>query len=147
MKNGTNRPKFIIVADTSYSGDTNWMDKGRQNLGRATSSSGRGDVAVTEVLMEQCVETGSILSARCHGKLSDGSSYESVDFLGDAQNKADSQIGRLVDKSKYISEGSIEDGSYDEGDWWIKTKFLDGKYLVSSSKGYDVFNLIVSRRK
>ena len=144
---GDAKPRFVVCADTSYSGDTNWMGDGRKNLGRGNALSGRGDVAVTELLMEQCTESDRIKSIKCHGKLSDGSPYQSMNYLEDSKDGDDSYIGKLVDRNKFIFDGSEQDDSSDDLDWWIKTRFSDGKYLVSSSKGYDVFNSIASERE
>lgn len=94
--------------------------------------------------MEQCVEGGHIESIVCHGTLSDGMSFETSNYLEEASDTND--IGKLVDRSKFVFEGSIQDDSLDEVDWWIKTKLSDGKYLVSSAKGYEVFNSIASKR-
>ena len=144
------KPKFIICADTSFSGDTQWMVDGRQNLGRGRALSSRGDVAVSEVLMKQCSDSGRITSIQCHGTLSDGSPYETVNYMDDNSTMRNinnaSCIGRLVDRSGFIFEGGVQDESDDEVDWWIKSRFSDGKYLVVSNKGYDVFNSIATER-
>jgi len=142
---GNDKKRFIICADTSYSGDTNWIDNGRENIGRGICQSGRGEVAVTEVLMKQSVDSGQIMSLSCHGVLSDGSAYESIDYLdNEGDNKA--LIGKLVDRRDLMFEDSIQDDSNDQIEWWVKTRFTDGKYLVASSKGYEVFNSIARIR-
>ena len=40
----------------------------------------------------------------------------------------------------------MRDDSGEEMDWWIKNKLLDGRFLVSSGKGYDVFNSIAEKK-
>ena len=145
-ENDESPKRFIIIADTSFSGDTKWISNDsneRENLGRGNAVSGRGDAAVSEILLEQCRETGKIVGVFTHGVLSDGSSYESVNF----QEESEGMIGKLVDRSKLCFEGSVQDDSCDEVDWFVKSKFNDGTYLVSTSKGYEVYNSIASKKK
>jgi hypothetical protein len=105
-------------------------------VGRGDSVSGRGDVAVTEVLLEQDVDSGELISLRTHGTLSDGSRYQSINV------KDEDIVGTLVDRSKLCFEGSIQEDSNDRIDWFTKTQLLDGTYLVTTGKGYEVFNSI-----
>ncbi len=135
---------FVVCADTSYSGDIKWMDSGRSNLGRGTALSGRGDVAISELLLEQCIKDGSICGIHCHGTMSDGSQYKSINYL---EEPGQAMIGKLVDREHLKFEGSVQDVSCDEVEWFVKSKFTDSKYLVSTGKGYEVFNSIASVRK
>lgn len=131
---GSDKNKFIICADTSYSGDTKWMDNNRENVGRGNAFSGRGDIAVVEVLLEQEENSGDLVNLVTHGVLSDGSKFRSASIISDPV------VGTVVDRKKLSFEGSIQDDSNHKVDWFTKTLLSDGTYLVSTGKGYEVFN-------
>ena len=154
MSRGTDEGKvnarFILPCDTSYSGDAHWMCSGsgekRNSHGRGNSVSGRGDTAVCEVLIDQNVDDGSISSTISHGKLSDGMRYESINLFDADKDPDAALIGTLLDRDDFVFEGSVRDDSGEEMDWWIKNKLSDGRFLVSSGKGYDVFNSIAEKK-
>ncbi len=78
----------------------------------------------------------------CHGVLSDGTKYESVNFY--SQNVTDPPIGHLVDGDKLHFEGDeIEEESDDNIDWWVRSRFENRDFLVTSAKGYSVFILLL----
>jgi hypothetical protein len=58
---------------------------------------GRGSVSVCEVLVEQCIETGTVHSVTNHGVLSNGVPFETKNLL---ENTSPS-IGRLVHKQRH----------------------------------------------
>jgi hypothetical protein len=108
--------------------------------------SGRGDIAVCEVLIDQNIVDGSIQSTISHGKLSDGTKYESINIF-DANTDPDTVlVGTRLDRDDFTFEGSVRDDSGDEMDWWIKNKLADGQFLVSAGKGYNVFNSIAKKK-
>ena len=154
MSRGTDEGKvnarFILPCDTSYSGDAHWMCSGsgekRNSHGRGNSISGRGDTAVCEVLIDQNVDDGSISSTISHGKLSDGTRYESINLFDADKDPDTALIGTLLDRDDFVFEGSVRDDSGEEMDWWIKNKLSDGRFLVSSGKGYDVFISIAEKK-
>ena len=98
---------------------------------------------MSEIILEQR-ETGRISSVFSHGTLSSGEGYESTNFFDDDDD--DDVIGREVDRERFSFEGSVQDDSCDEIKWFVKSKFLDGEYLVSTGKGYEVFNSIAKQK-
>ena len=138
-----NANKFIICADTSYSRDTKWLND-RENSGKGESISFRGDAAVSEVLLKQCVDSGKICGVVSHGVLSDGTPYDSNNLYDSDEDNA--MIGKVVDRKKLVFEGSVQDDSNNEIDWFVRSKLGDGSFLISSGRGYEVFNSIAIKR-
>ncbi len=99
--------------------------------------------------MEQSIQDQSISNIKCHGVLSDGTAYESVNFFENSQSENDPQIGQLVDHKELNFEGSVQEdvSDNDKIDWWVRSKFENGEYLVTSAKGYSVHNSIATPRE
>lgn len=129
------KPKFIVVGDTSYSGDTKWIGE-RHNVGRGKALSGRGDVAVTEILIDQSAQD-EVVGVTYHGRLSDGLEYKSCNFRN--PHRDSSLVGKLVNRN-FVIEGAEDAEDDDHIDWIVKAQLSDGSFLLSSGKGHTVFN-------
>jgi hypothetical protein len=124
--------KMIVCCDTSYSGDTMWEDEARINPGRGSSSSGRGNLAVSEVLVEQCKLSGEIKDVTLHGVLSDGSKYEMKNVMSHAC------VG--------LAAPTVKSTLSPSSDWWVKAKLgANGPFLLSSAEGFKVWNRVEAR--
>ena len=115
---------WIWSCDTSYSGDTHWVD--RENPGREGARSGRGPNAVSEVIFE-LDEEGNVVQSYCHGVLSDGTEYETKP---------------LGSESK-LPVGQLAPHSTPDDPWWVRAAFMDGTHLLSQGSGFDAWNRIV----
>merc|ERR1711915_448643 len=103
-------------------------------------------------LMEQCCDSGEILSLKSHGVLSDGSHYESVNFMDSTNSDVKAMIGKQVVKSTELvfENGETfpqndEDNAKENRDWWVKSKLKDGSFFLSSGGGWNVFNSIAKK--
>ncbi|CAB9526918.1 expressed unknown protein (Partial), partial [Seminavis robusta] len=124
---------WVLCCDTSYSGDTNWVNQDRQNLGRGRGPGFRGDVAVAETLVTIDSE-GRLQDVRWHGVLCDGTAYETENLL--ESSSCAPSVGYLAD-GDWLPD---QDGTPHETPWWAKAHLADGSILLSTAKGYDVSN-------
>ncbi|KAG7349637.1 calcineurin-like phosphoesterase [Nitzschia inconspicua] len=145
---------WVICADTSYSGDTLWWDgmndernemglnpTSRSNLGRGNSLSFRGDVAVSEVLISLSKNGTSLDSVKYHGKLSDGTDYESLNLLEAASLQT--TLGQVA--PEHMVPDTLD--SPHQGRWWTKNIFSDGSQLFHAGEGFNVWNYVVMQKE
>jgi len=127
--------KIIISADTSYSGDVEWEfahEYDGEIKEKRSSKSFRGDIAVSELLLDFDEKTGEIKRIISHGILSNGEVYKSTDLL------VEPEVGLAVNTD---SDGKSEE------EWWTKFRNENGSYLVSRTEGYSVTNALVEDLK
>ena len=60
--------------------------------------------------------------------------------------ESDKLVGRPADRDILSFEGSVRDDSSDTTQWFVKAQLNAKEYLVSSGKGYDVFNSIAHKK-
>jgi hypothetical protein len=112
---------MITTGATSYSGDTLWVkstNEWNRSRGRDGSLSGRGQVAVSEILLK--IRGDELLSARTRGVLSDGVKYD-TELLADEN----SVVGTEVDGK------------------WIKCALGNNTFVASSAEGWNITNTVV----
>ena len=136
---GKEKPKFVIIGDTSFSGDTIWSG-GSKNMGRGKAKSGRGEVAVSEILIDTSV-SGDVMCVTHHGRLSNGLKYKSCNIRD--YHPDSSLVGKMVNRKQLLIEG--EEGNT-QADWVIRAKLSDDSFLVSTGKGFQVVNAIARKR-
>ena len=151
VPHGDDQTSWILSCDTSYSGDAmrlilpgDNLHNSRENLGRGDARSGRGSVAVSEVLIKQRCDTGAVLDAYCHGTLSDGTAYqsESIDFSGTSL-RDDSGSGLAVGT---LASGPLvpnQDNSPHGGPWWTQAALTDGSFLLAAGEGFKLWTRMV----
>lgn len=142
-------PAYVLICDTSYSGDVSWLNQQnapaiRRNPGRESSRSGRGHHAVSEVLIEQCAITGELLEVYFHGVLSDGSEYEAqpLPLAGTQLRKSGSSldVGTVTPACYTATRASCRRSDV----WWTRAALKDGSFLVSRGEGFNVWNQILT---
>jgi hypothetical protein len=144
-----NRTSWIISGDTSYTGDTVWLNLPgdsvhRQNIGRGNIKSGRGSHAVSEILIEQCAKSGAILDVYSHGTFSDGRKYKSqsleFDYERSTSNDPDSLVVGTLASGKYVPSSSE---SPHGGPWWTQAALNDGSILLAAGEGFNFWTRMV----
>ncbi len=123
---------MVLTGDTSYSGDCKWDGEPQRNPGRDGSFSGRGRLAVSEIIME--VNGGDIEGVNCHGFLSDGTEYDSGDIRGDYR------VGVPATEEDFGSDCYI-DGDGER--WWVKCRISNDEYLGCHAVGWNVTNKVL----
>ncbi|KAL9179767.1 hypothetical protein ACHAXT_007737 [Thalassiosira profunda] len=143
-RDGEAKTLWIIPSDTSFSGDTKFVTldgfdcKESASLGRGSATSGRGEVAVSETLVQFGQTTGHVESVTMHGVLSDGTRYESNNIMN-AGDEINQRIGFKIGRAEFRPDVS-EDAK--EGTFWVKGKVGDD-LLVSSGEGFNVRNAYI----
>ncbi|KAL7538307.1 hypothetical protein ACHAXR_008452 [Thalassiosira sp. AJA248-18] len=140
-KNGEETKLWIMPCDTSFSGDVRWAnsedfdscESASQGRG-SVMTSGRGEVAYSEPLLQLCPATGIVDSVKIHGCLSDGSHYETGNIID--TNDEDSLLGRKLGQFEFKDK---ESGNMIKGMFWVKGK-VGKKRLVSFGEGFNVWN-------
>lgn len=152
---------WVVCADTSYSGDTLWFHlddddttttetcktmrrQQRRNLGRGNSLSFRGDVAVSEVLVELSKGATTLDSVTYHGVLSDGTKYESINILDADSYSQHHNTSTLIGQVAPDFLVPKNQSPHESGRWWSKSIFRDGSHLYYAAEGYRVWNYFVS---
>jgi hypothetical protein len=143
-----NPTSWILSGDTSYTGDTIWLNLPgdsvtRHNCGRGDIKSGRGPVAVSEVLIEQCTTSGTILEVYSHGTFSDGSKYrsQSLDFERATFPKGtdDLVVGTLASGKLVPNRTESPHG----GPWWTQAALDDGSVLLAAGAGFNFWTRMI----
>lgn len=106
----------------------------------------------SELVIDQCIETGELNDVHYHGVLSDGSMYESTNLMTCSPDSK--YIGKILDENMFdivgctIAHRGDPSKNTDTSDdfqpkrWWVKCKLKSGEYLVTSGKGYNIWNAI-----
>ena len=89
----------------------------------------------SEPLLKLCSGSDNSVSLNIHGCLSDGSYYDNCNIF-DKNDKHNRQLGQELGKVQSKDNGT---GDTKEGKFWVKG-IVDGKHLVSSGSGYNVWN-------
>ena len=149
-----NTTSWILSGDTSYTGDTVWLNLPGDthgpiyNHGRGTIKSGRGPLAVSEVLIEQCIATGTILDVHSHGTFSDGNQYrsQSLDFSTPiVPNRTDHDlVVGTVASGKFVP--SAKDSPHG-GQWWTQAALEDGSILLAAGSGFNYWTRKVLKKR
>ena len=142
--------KWVVLADTSYSSETAWhhvenestttLFEKKSNLGRGSSTSFRGEVAISEVLIKLGLG-GSLESLTYHGVLSDGTEYQTVNLVNHDGSSA--TIGQAAPEHLVPSQSD----SPHQGRWWTKSIFSDGSHLFYAGDGFNIWNLLAKPAK
>jgi len=151
--------QWVILADTSYSSETTWHhyenDDGtslssslssekRTNLGRGSSTSFRGEVAISEVLIHLGNFGSSLESLMYHGVLSDGTEYETLNFVHHDGQDTTTTTTTIIGQAAPDHLVPSEEDSPHEGRWWTKTIFKDGSILFYAGDGFHIWNLLLT---
>lgn len=138
---------YIMSCDTSYSGDTRWFDPSRSNPGRGESRSGRGMLAVSEVVVEQCNETGKLLDVYFHGRMNDGTYYETDKLEFDRNDCSNLAAGVGGENSLVVGRASPSEIVAPDANfsWWTRARLKDpsGSFLLAAGEGFNIWNHII----